>query len=492
MDKTYCMKCMMPNEGYSVCPHCGYAGEGERLPHVLKPGTILRNQYLLGEPLGQGGFGITYIGRDLNLDIRVAVKEYFPSGYAVRNAETSDQVTITDERLRLDVQKGKDSFLKEARTLAQFKGTPGIVDVLNFFEANDTAYIVMEYLDGETLAHRLKRELFGADDIFRLMEPVFDTLEKIHQQGVVHRDISPDNIMMLPDGRLKLMDFGAARLMNYSDQRSVSVVLKAGYAPLEQYSTKGEQGPWTDIYALCATIYKSITKITPPDAHDRLMGEEIRWPSELGIPIPIRQEAVLKKGMEIRQKDRIQSIGELQAALREETSGSAEFGPITWKPLPEDATVALPKEQSVLPMKQEPNKEATSKTTSDTGLPHNERKAEAKQPGNKKKPAIWAVCATLVLAAAALGIVLLTGRDKQKPTEETGQFALHWCWPLLHWGSYYSQEETSKNQLRKQFRLRPRYNLLCFPRFKLRLSHQLLAQRTYLKNQTLCLQKCQL
>ena len=420
MDKTYCMKCMRPTGGTQMCPYCGHiAGETALAAHVLRPGTILDGRYILGEPLGQGGFGITYIGRDLNLDIRVAIKEYFPSGYAVRNAETSDQVTITDERLRLDVQKGKDSFLKEARTLAQFKGTPGIVDVLNFFEANDTAYIVMEYLDGETLAHRLKRELFGADDIFRLMEPVFDTLEKIHQQGVVHRDISPDNIMILPDGRLKLMDFGAARLMNYSDQRSVSVVLKAGYAPLEQYSTKGEQGPWTDIYALCATIYKSITKITPPDAHDRLMGEEIRWPSELGIPIPIRQEAVLKKGMEIRQKDRFQTIGELQAALREETSGSAEIGPITWKPLPKDATVALPKEQSVQPMKEEPDKEATSKSTSDTGLPHNERQAEPKQPENKKKPAIWAVCATLVLAAAALGIVLLTGRDKQKPTEET-------------------------------------------------------------------------
>jgi len=422
MEQRYCMKCMRPTGGTQMCPYCGHvAGETTLAAHVLRPGTILDGRYILGEPLGQGGFGITYIGRDRNLDIRVAIKEYFPSGYAIRNVETSDSITITDERLRLDIQKGKDSFLKEARTLAQFKGTPGIVDVLNFFEANDTAYIVMEYLDGETLAHRLKRELFTADEIFRLMEPVFDTLEKIHQQGVVHRDISPDNIMMLPDGRLKLMDFGAARLMNYSDQRSVSVVLKAGYAPLEQYSTKGEQGPWTDIYALCATIYKSITKITPPDAHDRLMGEEIRWPSELGIPIPIRQEAVLKKGMEIRQKDRIQSIGELQAALREETSGSAEFGPITWKPLPEDATVALPKEQSVLPMKQEPNKEATSKTTSDTGLPHNERKAEAKQPGNKKKPAyIWAVCALLGVALiAALFFILLGGKSKQGTEEKT-------------------------------------------------------------------------
>ena len=202
--------------------------------------------------------------------------------------------------LRLDIQKGKDSFLKEARTVARFRGTPGIVDVLNFFEANDTAYLVMEYLEGETLSHRLRQHLFTADEIFRLMAPVFDTLEKIHAQGVIHRDISPDNIMLLGDGRLKLMDFGAARLMNYSDQRSVSVVLKAGYAPLEQYSAKGEQGPWTDIYALCATLYKCITGKTPDDALDRADGDELQWPSELGFPISVQQEAVLKKGMAAR------------------------------------------------------------------------------------------------------------------------------------------------------------------------------------------------
>ena len=309
MAKRYCMKCMRPTGGTEVCPYCGYAGEGEHKSHVLKPGTILKEQYMLGEPLGQGGFGITYIGRDINLDIRVAVKEYFPNGYAVRNVEASDAITITDERLRLDVQKGKDSFLREARTLARFRGTPGIVEVLNFFEANDTAYIVMEYLEGETLGQRLKEKLFTADEIFRRMEPVLTTLEKVHRQGVVHRDISPDNIMMLLNGSLKLMDFGAARLMNYGDQRSVSVMLKAGYAPEEQYRTKGEQGPWTDIYALCATIYKCITGITPDDALDRMTEDEVKWPSEMGFAISLRQEAVLKKGMAIRQKDRFQSIG---------------------------------------------------------------------------------------------------------------------------------------------------------------------------------------
>ena len=195
MAQTYCMKCMEPTGGTEVCPYCGYAGEGEYKPFVLKPGTILKDQYLLGEPLGQGGFGITYIARDLSLDIRVAIKEYYPNGYANRNIESSDQVTIMDERLRMDVLRGKDSFLKEARTVARFRGTPGIVDVLSFFEANNTAYIVMEYLEGETLGSRLKRKLFTADEIFRLMGPVFDALEKVHAENVIHRDISPDNIM---------------------------------------------------------------------------------------------------------------------------------------------------------------------------------------------------------------------------------------------------------------------------------------------------------
>ena len=414
------MKCMEPNSGTEVCPHCGYAGERERLPHVLRPGTILKDQYLLGEPLGQGGFGITYIARDLNLDIRVAIKEYYPNGYAVRNISISDRVTITDERMRLDIQKGKDSFLKEARTLARFRETAGIVDVLNFFEANDTAYIVMEYLDGETLGHRLKRKLFTAAEIFERMGPVFNTLEKIHMQDVVHRDISPDNIMIMPDGSLKLMDFGAARLMNYVDQRSVSVVLKAGYAPLEQYSTKGEQGPWTDVYALCATIYKCITGKTPADPHDRLMGEAVPWPSELGLPISVRQENALKQGMAIFLKDRFQTIGELRSTLRKEDSDSMVSGPITLEPKSsDDRTVALPRKQQTpsaekKPVKK-PQKEPEAKPQQD-GKQSRVKPAQKKEANSKKRrsPYLWIGGAVLGLIVLSLVLVaLLDGKQKK-------------------------------------------------------------------------------
>ena len=173
----------------------------------------------------------------------------------------------------------------------------------------------MEYLEGQDLRTILQERLFTSDEIFRMMQPVMDTLEKIHATGVIHRDISPDNLMLLKDGRLKLMDFGSARMVDYSDQKSLSVVLKAGFAPEEQYRSNGKQGPWTDIYSLCATIYKCITGITPDDALDRGYEDSIQWPSELGIPISVQQEAVLRKGMAYRQDNRFQNIAEMRQAL---------------------------------------------------------------------------------------------------------------------------------------------------------------------------------
>ncbi len=311
----YCMKCMLPLEENEICPHCGFVGENSEQLHLLRPGTVLNERYLIGNALGQGGFGITYIGRDLKLQMRVAVKEYYPNGYSIRNSEVTARVTAIDRGQTDFIENGKQKFLKEARALAQFHDISGVVDVRDFFEDNHTAYIVMEYLDGEDLRTHLKYNCFPADIIFAMMKPVMESLVKIHQAGIIHRDISPDNIMMLKNGTLKLMDFGAARLLDYSDQRSVSVVLKGGYAPEEQYRPKGLQGPWTDIYALCATIYKCMTGITPEDALQRSCGDEIVWPSEMGIPITALQESVLKKGMALKQEDRFQSVEEMIQAL---------------------------------------------------------------------------------------------------------------------------------------------------------------------------------
>lgn len=311
----YCMKCMEPVGSEKTCPHCGYEGEHKTAPHRLKPGTILQGRYLIGNMIGQGGFGITYMGRDLKLDMRVAVKEYYPNGYTNRNAEVSSELTISDKEQADFIENGKKKFLSEARALAQFHGDAGVVDVRDFFEANKTAYIVMEYLDGKDLRMVLKERTFSANEIFRLMRPVMDALEKIHAVGIIHRDISPDNIMLLKSGAVKLMDFGAARLLNYSDQKSVSVVLKSGYAPEEQYRPKGKLGPWTDIYALCATMYKCITGITPEDALERSHEDSMEWPSGMGLEITEIQEAVLKKGMTVEAEDRFRNIGEMKEML---------------------------------------------------------------------------------------------------------------------------------------------------------------------------------
>lgn len=265
----------------------------------MEPGTILNERYRIESVLGRGGFGITYKGYDLKLNMPVAIKEYAISGW---------------EEPEL-IEKGKQKFLTEARALAQFHENPGVVDVRDFFEANKTAYIVMEYLDGKDLRETLKETCFTADEIFSMMRPVMDVLEKMHAAGILHRDISPDNIMLLKNGSVKLMDFGAARVAELADERSVSVVLKGGYAPEEQYRPKGNQGPWTDIYALCATIYKCITGITPDDALERSHKDRLEWPSELGVEISLLQEDVLKKGMAVFAEDRFQTIGEMREML---------------------------------------------------------------------------------------------------------------------------------------------------------------------------------
>ena len=338
--EKYCMDCMSPKGENEVCPSCGAKGGGILVPHQLKQGTVLSRRYLVGKAIGQGGFGITYIGRDLRLDMKIAIKEYYPSGYANRNVSVSPDITISNKRQEAFIEDGKRKFLNEARVLAQFNDEPGIVDVRDFFEENSTAYIIMEYLEGQDIRSYLKQELFPAKEILELVKPVMEALEKIHAKGIVHRDISPDNLMLVNQKQLKLMDFGAARLVDFSDQKSVSVVLKAGYAPEEQYRPKGVQGPWTDIYALCATIYKCVTGITPDDALQRGYQDELKWPSELGIEMTAYQEGVLRKGMSVKQEDRYQTVEELRAAFyKKGQAGAVQSVEITANEPEDDRTV---------------------------------------------------------------------------------------------------------------------------------------------------------
>ena len=279
--------------------------------YCLRKGTRLIGRYTVEGVLGQGGFGITYLGMDELHKKKVAIKEFFPQGIVTRNIEYEDTVTVTLVGEKENYDKGKERFLKEAQTMAMFSKDKGIVKALDFFEINNTAYIVMEYLEGVTLKQYLREnKRIDAEDLVELLVPLIEALDEIHSQGLIHRDISPDNIMVLPDGRIKLMDFGAARDYTEFGEKSLSIVLKPGYAPPEQYQPHGVQGPWTDIYALCATMYKCITGENPPDALDRLVDDHLKKISAFGISVSPQIEKAIIKGMSVAAKDRYQNVGD--------------------------------------------------------------------------------------------------------------------------------------------------------------------------------------
>ena len=322
MTQKRCYGCMALRPESGACPHCGYDGAPNDV-HQLPAGTVLREQYLVGKVLGQGGFGITYLGWDLYLDIPVAIKEYYPSGTVSRDTSVTLEVTSYTGDTGIRFRNNKERFMREAKTLARFSDIPGIVQVKNFFLSNNTAYIVMEFVKGITMKQYLVNRggRLGIDELVTILEPVMDSLCKVHKAGLVHRDISPDNIMMLPSGQVKLLDFGAVRdvgidaAVNQELNKSTEAILKQGFAPIEQYQSRGSLGPWTDVYALCATIYYCLTGRVPPDAPERLLGDEDLPLSRLAPELTGEQAAVLRKGMELRAENRFLSMDELHQAL---------------------------------------------------------------------------------------------------------------------------------------------------------------------------------
>jgi len=283
----------------------------EKNSYSLQRNTGLIGRYVIQEVLGQGGFGITYLGIDKLYGNKVAIKEYYPQKIAMRKAQYEDVVTVTSIEEKNNYDKGKKRFLDEAQVMARFNKNEGIVKILDFFEANNTAYIVMEYLEGITLKQYLgKYGVIQFRNLIEMMLPLLEALIEIHSQGLIHRDISPDNIMVQHNGKVKLMDFGAARDYTESGNKSLSVILKPGYAPPEQYQTHGVQGPWTDIYALCATIYKCLTGITPPDAIARVMDDKFKGPDQLDGKLSPDIKKILWKGMNIFPEERYQDIVE--------------------------------------------------------------------------------------------------------------------------------------------------------------------------------------
>ena len=312
------------------CPFCGFSiSDYKQNPRCLPLNTILAGKYLVGRVLGEGGFGITYMGYDLNMKTRIAIKEYFPVELVSRDTTRltegggSDRVISLSGEKSKTYQQGLKKYVDEARNVSQFSGTPGIVSVKDFFYENDTAYIVMEYIEGVSLKEYLKQKggRLSEEEALAILRPVLEALEQVHGAGIVHRDISPDNIMLTFAGEggaiaaVRLIDFGAARMTAKNDQKSLTIILKHGYAPEEQYRSHGEQGPWTDVYALCAVLYRMLTGKVPEPAMDRLFSDSLKRPEELGAAVsPMVSEAIMR-GLAVKKDGRIQTVKELTDAL---------------------------------------------------------------------------------------------------------------------------------------------------------------------------------
>jgi formylglycine-generating enzyme required for sulfatase activity len=325
-----CMGCMAENGGAAVCPQCGFAesqvttGGGLYLP----PRTVLNERYVIGRVLGQGGFGIIYLAFDVTLNLKLAIKEFLPRELAARGAD-GVSVSVYQDQARQLFAYGLEQFLAEARTLARLSEHPGIVMVRDFFVANGTGYLAMSYLDGLTLKDYVARKggrlpfLAG----FRALLPVMDALREVHALGLLHRDISPDNIYLTRDKQVKLIDFGAARVALGERSKSLSVIFKPGFAPEEQYRSKGNQGPWTDVYALAGTLYYAITGHVPPEALDRLAEDTLLPPSALGVDIPPAAEAVLLKALAVRATGRYPTVDVFQQELMRTAVNRKEEAP---------------------------------------------------------------------------------------------------------------------------------------------------------------------
>lgn len=285
--------------GTEQCPYCGYkAGDKPKELYHMFQGLLLNHRYIIGEVLGFGGFGITYKAWDQKLDTVVAIKEYYPSGIVNRIPGTQDVVIYAQKRRR-EFEVGKERFLNEARNMAKFNSEKNIVNVFEFFEENNTAYIVMEFLKGCTLSQHLhEKGVVDTDYGIKVTNAVCNALSKLHGEGIIHRDISPDNIFLCSDGGIKLIDFGAARFAN-DENKKMTIILKPGFAPPEQYEKVNKQGPWTDIYALGATLYYIITGTKPEESTNRKISDKLPYPHEINPSIPDNLSHAIMKAMAI-------------------------------------------------------------------------------------------------------------------------------------------------------------------------------------------------
>ena len=321
--REYCFWCMnrLPSAD-AVCRMCGRDNKTRQNNEGELPFALLAGKYLIGHALGRGGFGITYVGLNTLLEKRVAIKEYFPADIAVRGADGINVMPASAET-EIQFNYGKQRALEEARITARVANVSNVVGVYDCFGRNNTIYIIMEYIDGETFAsYAARKGPFAWKEIWPRMKPVGTALGQLHQLKLIHRDISPDNIMIRRDNdQSVLLDFGAASGIVAEGQES-ETALKDGYAPLEQYQRTGINGR-ADEYAWSATLWFMLTGRRPPNAQQRNAQQtDPVFPRKYRRKVPEHVRKALLKGMTVRQEDRYPAMEELVAAL---DVGETEF-----------------------------------------------------------------------------------------------------------------------------------------------------------------------
>lgn len=328
MQMNRCTKCMEElGQGVLVCPHCGYHQGSSQPSNALQENTILHGRYLVGKVIGQGGFGITYAGYDLTLEMKVALKEYFPSGFAARTGSYSSQVRWDfGDNEKVLWSEGIDRFMREAKKMARLDSVPSIVRVRDAFRENQTAYIVMDFVEGETLkSYLLRHGVLKYEECVGLLSPILESLAVIHDNGFIHRDISPDNIMLQPDGAARLLDMGAAMDIKTSDGHVSMAVVKRNFSAPEQYVESEVLGRWTDVYAMAATIYYCLTGKVVPEAMEREFKKEpLAFPP--GMDIPQQGIEAITDGLEMKAEKRIRNMRELKRRLTAPSPSQKENG----------------------------------------------------------------------------------------------------------------------------------------------------------------------
>ena len=397
--KRLCENCFDEISG-AFCERCGHDPAAMKRDLIaLPPGAVLVGRYIVGKVIGMGGFGITYLAYDAVEGKKAAVKEFFPNGVVARATGTATVSVAADDKEDV-FRTGAEKFYNEAQLISKFNGNPNIVSVYGFFYENGTAYFSMEYLKGHTLKEHIKRYgVLTPSQALYIADGVSNALMAAHGSSVLHRDISPDNIIICDNGDVKLIDFGAARQVVTERSQTFSVILKPGYAPLEQYQKKGVQGPWTDIYSLGATLYYTLTKNVPDDPMSRMSSDEEYRSNKHKIHPELW--SVISRSTELKAENRYGDIFQLRSDL---ARISFKPEPLAVPKIPEPAQ-ELPETQPVRPAA-EPRAAIYDMPTRYSGDAPVDTAAPAKS-GKKRTAVIAAICGGAAVIAAAIMIPTL-------------------------------------------------------------------------------------